>query len=524
MRLPTPLLQVALASLLCGVAAADDQRPFAIQVVDEATGRGVPLVELTTTNSLQFFTDSAGWVAVSEPGLMGREVFFLVKSHGYEHAADGFGYRGKRLKVEPGGEATIKLKRINIAERLYRVTGEGIYCESVKLGKEVPLEEPLMAGGVVGQDSNQAAAVGDRIYWFWGDTSQIKYPLGNFGTSGAWSVRPEGGGLQPSDGVNLNYFVNDEGFSRPMFQLKEKGLVWLDGVFVIDNPEGKPTIVGHYSRREGLAKQLGHGIASFNPEQGKFTPLVELPEEAPLFPQGHAFHVKEENGPGYVYFGNPYPQVRVKATWESVLNPGQYEALTPLAAGSTPKSEIIELQRDAEGNAACSWTRGAATISADDEHRLIEAGRLQKQTARWQTEDAETGKRVSLHGGSVRWNPFRKKWVMIATQLYGKASLLGEIWYAEAERPEGPWRKAIRIVTHDQYSFYNPVHHEFFDEEGGRRIYFEGTYTKEFSGAPQATPRYNYNQIMYRLDLADPRIVEAFGESSGQLSAVSDQH
>jgi hypothetical protein len=38
-------------------------------------------------------------------------------------------------------------------------------------------------------------------------------------------------------------------------------------------------------------------------------------------------------------------------------------------------------------------------------------------------------------------------------------------------------------------------------------IYFEGTYTQTFSGNPEATPRYDYNQIMYRLDLDDPRLV-----------------
>ncbi len=46
---------------------------------------------------------------------------------------------------------------------------------------------------------------------------------------------------------------------------------------------------------------------------------------------------------------------------------------------------------------------------------------------------------------------------------------------------------------------------------GGRLIYFEGTYTQTFSGNPVATPRYDYNQIMYRLDLADPRL-EAVGK------------
>jgi hypothetical protein len=38
-------------------------------------------------------------------------------------------------------------------------------------------------------------------------------------------------------------------------------------------------------------------------------------------------------------------------------------------------------------------------------------------------------------------------------------------------------------------------------------IFFEGTYTFTFSGSIEnATPRYDYNQIMYRLDLHDPRL------------------
>ena len=40
----------------------------------------------------------------------------------------------------------------------------------------------------------------------------------------------------------------------------------------------------------------------------------------------------------------------------------------------------------------------------------------------------------------------------------------------------------------------------------GRVIYFEGTYVNTFSGNPEKTPRYDYNQIMYKLDLADERL------------------
>ena len=110
-----------------------------------------------------------------------------------------------------------------------------------------------------------------------------------------------------------------------------------------------------------------------------------------------------------------------------------------------------------------------------------------------------------MHRGSVAWNAYRNKWIMIACQQ-GGTSMLGEIWYAESPELTGPWQHAKKIVTHDKYSFYNPVHHPFFDQEDGRLIYFEGTYTTTFSGNANPTPRYDYNQIMYRLDLADPRL------------------
>ena len=103
---------------------------------------------------------------------------------------------------------------------------------------------------------------------------------------------------------------------------------------------------------------------------------------------------------------------------------------------------------------------------------------------------------------------------MIVLETWG-TTLLGEIWYTEALTPLGPWSDAVKIVSHDNYSFYNPKQHPFFDQAGGRVIYFEGTYTHTFTNNPDQTPRYDYNQIMYRLDLADPRLgLEPVGEAS----------
>ena len=45
----------------------------------------------------------------------------------------------------------------------------------------------------------------------------------------------------------------------------------------------------------------------------------------------------------------------------------------------------------------------------------------------------------------------------------------------------------------------------------GVLVYFEGTYCNTFTSSP-ATQRYNYNQIMYRLDLDRPELRKVFGE------------
>ena len=95
---------------------------------------------------------------------------------------------------------------------------------------------------------------------------------------------------------------------------------------------------------------------------------------------------------------------------------------------------------------------------------------------------------------------------MVAVQSGGETSFLGDVWYAESRSLAGPWRRAIRIVSHRNYSFYNPRQHPYLREPTDRFIYFEGTYTSTFSRAKTKTPRYDYNQVMYRLDLGDSRL------------------
>lgn len=497
--------------LIIGTAVhvAADQ-PFAIQVVDEQSGRGVPLVELRTTPDQTYITDSNGYVAIDDPVLLNRKVFFHVKSHGYEHDKDAFGYRGQALQVEPGGEATIRIKRLNIAERLYRITGAGIYRDSVKLGKSVPIDEPLLNAKVCGQDTVMAAVKDDRIYWFWGDTDRLAYPLGQFNTSGATSKLPNSGGINPDRGINLTYFVDKSGFSRPMFKRENGVLIWVHGLFTLADKAGETRIVTHYSRRVSLAKQLSHGIAVFNEQTNQFETAVEFDPAEVLYPRGQAFRVTDsDNQEEYIYFASPYATVRVPARWDAVMDAAKYEAFTPLK----PRCREVQLQNLAQndqGKLVYEWKQNTAPVDPQKLMEWIHNGQLAEADNWFHTVDVETGKPIALHRGSIRWNEHRKRWIMIAHQTYGEPSFLGEVWYSEAKSPEGPFQKACRIATHDKYSFYNVTHHDFFDQDDGRLIYFEGTYTKMFSKTETATPWYDYNQIMYRLDLDDARLRSVF--------------
>ncbi|MFO1501096.1 MAG: hypothetical protein U1G07_22350 [Verrucomicrobiota bacterium] len=99
-------------------------------------------------------------------------------------------------------------------------------------------------------------------------------------------------------------------------------------------------------------------------------------------------------------------------------------------------------------------------------------------------------------------------------QAFGKPSAFGELWYAEAESPLGPWGKAVKVLSHENYTFYNPRLHPGLMKAASSILLFEGTYTDQFSGAKQPTARYDYNQVLYRLDLDDPALRGAFANSA----------
>ncbi len=481
---------------------------FAISVVDDQTGRGIPLVELRCVDQSLHVTDSHGLVAFEEPGLLNQSVYFHVQSHGYEFPADGFGYRGVKLQTTPGATAELRLRRINIAERLYRVTGAGIYRDTVRLGRAAPLQHPLLNAQVVGSDSVNTALFGGRLHWFWGDTNRASYPLGCFHVPGATSRLPADGGLAASLGVDLDYFTvadgsANDGFVADTARMPGDGPTWIDGLCVLRDSEQKERMFAKYVKVRKFLDVYQRGLVEFDPTRNRFEKVVEYDFQAPLYPLGHSFNTVEA-GQQYIYFGNPYPLIRVRATPEALRDPSQYESFTCLAPGT--RSEKPTFDRASDGTLRYAWKANTPPPTPREQAQWLKAKQLQAEEALLALRDIETGQPVMAHAGSVAYNDFRRRWVMITEQTEG-SSYLGEIWYAEADTPIGPWVYARKIVTHDKYSFYNPKHHPMFDEQQGRKIYFEGTYSTFFSGAPTPTPLYDYNQVMYSLDLADERLI-----------------
>jgi len=221
--------------------------------------------------------------------------------------------------------------------------------------------------------------------------------------------------------------------------------------------------VGSYMKIKPPMDAYEWGLAVWNDATGNFERLrvvwtnsAAAPKPPPV-PEGHPVFWKDESGKEWALFGNPLPTLRCPATFEAWQDPASWEVLKP-------------------------------------QENMPAAG---------------DGASIKPHSGSMAWNPWRKRWVTVFMQSFGKPSAFGELWYAEADSPTGPWGPAVKILTHENYTFYNPRLHPEFTPDGSPILVFEGTYSMQFSDNKQPTPRYDYNQILYRLDLDDPALASA---------------
>lgn len=440
--------------LLCSLCANAGE-PCRVEILEKGSRWPVPLVELRTVHQLRFISDNNGAIALDAPELMGQEVWFDVSSPGYEVPKDGFGYHGVRLKPESGKTLRVEVTRTSIAKRLGRVTGAGLFAESQKLGRELDWRE----SGIVGQDSVQNAVHRGKMFWVWGDTSVARYPLGVFDGTGATTGIAPLPSFEPPLRLALDYFRNDKGAPRAVAPLGGEGPTWITGFVSLPDRNGAPHLVASYMKIKPPLEAYRWGLCVWNDAAEKFESLRVVWNKSaemlkpPLLPEGHPAIWEDSAGKRWLLFGNPLPKFKCPATFEGWQDSTAWEELHP--------QEIIKTAE---------------------------------------------GVNVKPHSGSIALNSFRKRWVTVFMQGFGKPSAFGEIWYAEADAPTGPWGPCVKILSHDNYTFYNPRLHREFTPADSPILIFEGTYTKDFADRPHPTPRYDYNQVMYRLDLDDPKL------------------
>lgn len=464
-----------------------------IRVFDQKTQRGVPLVGVQLSTGTQY-SDSQGIVAYCNPDGMGTQTL-AFSSHGYTS-------KSVAVQVAAGGVAQVALERNNIAERLYRITGQGIYRDSLLLGMAIPIENGGLRSQVVGQDSVISAVYKNQIMWTWGDTDNVSYALGNFSSPAATSLLPTAGGLDAARGVDITYLGNPSGFVKSGVSGIEptSNPTWIGAMVAVPDKDGNERLFASFSKAASDMSSLKLGLIQFDDTAQAFKPVIE---DYPLsgdtsFPSGgQAFKFKEPGGE-YAYFKGG--KLRIPATAEAMVDRSTYEVYTPLVNGSTT-------QLDRVGDVLqYKWRKGALGLDKVDT-AISSAGVSAGQKLGDHMRNVVDAGGIGMVSTSITWNEYRGRFVMIGGQKYGSPSMLGEIWYAEADTPMGPWVDARKIVTHNDYTFYNPYTHPYLSKDKGKTIFFEGTYTKSFSSAPTPTPLYDYNQMMYRIDVDDANLI-----------------
>lgn len=430
--------------------------PFRIEVVEKGSGWPVPLVELRTTSEVRLLTDNAGLIAFDLPEFMGRETWLTVTSPNYEVPANGFGYRGFRCKPEPGGRYRLEVTRTGIAKRLGRLTGSGLFAESQKLGEHLDWKE----SGITGSDTAMITPYKEKLFWAWGDTNLPSQALGFFNAAGATSPLHPLASYQPPLAFVYDYFRRPDGQPRGVMDLKASGPVWVTACVSLPDNQAKEHLVCYYRVVDKSMASTEVGQAEWNDTAAVFRPTTVLYRKGdaadgiPTHSNGHHAFWQDAAGKRWLYVGEGLPKLRCPATYEG-------------------------------------WCDRNAWEKVDEPDTLPSAVGNEK---------------IAISTGSVAWNPWRKRWVTVFQQKFGKPSVFGEVWYAEGDSPSGPWGPAIKVLSHQNYTFYNVVVHPELTPADSPVLLFEGTYTAEFADHAAPTARYNYNQILYRLDLDDPAL------------------
>lgn len=475
--------------------------PMRIKVVDR-TGRPMPLsqVRVEPSGGATFFTDSRGIAAVRQPGFMGRTARAYASSFGHNYGAEF-------VEFSPGGSHTLRLQQSfddNVADRTYRLTGAGIYRSSWIFGETTPIDNPLMNADVLTQGRAASTVFRDELVWFFGSTGVSVEAGRRKRVTAATSRLPDQGGLNPEVGVNLNYVTDPSGSARNVAAGVLGETVTVKGLMV--TPTDPPQLFATFQRHSDAT--IRQGLLKWNESRKKFRQVKLFPEDTRVKLCPNVTRVRSD-GREWFYFACPLPLVRVPATPKAIKDISRYQTFTPVKAGASWDGKHTER---AEGN-RWEWKTGTPTADHPRERELRRNFWFPDRAGIHHLTDFQTGESFVAREGTVFWNEFRQKWIMITNEFVPRGPRKGNVYYAEADSPIGPWVYARKVASHrdtlkdpyrGNFSFQDVKQHPELTRDEGKTIFFSGLFKRTARG--QAVPRYNNNHLMYRLDLTDNRL------------------
>ncbi|NYE18378.1 DUF4185 domain-containing protein [Microbacterium immunditiarum] len=297
------------------------------------------------------------------------------------------------------------------------------------------------AAAVAGTDLGSMANLGDRTYFFFGDTFGERAPESTGGQGGIWrsNVSAWTTDDDPSDGIAFDGWApaDDLGWAQAL----------VEGEHDINDGDGEVTKIPTHGFAIGETLYISYMSVSYWGEPGTWD--ANHAGLAKSTDRGETWTALESpRWPGDSNFIQVAP-VRVEDGGTEYL---YFWAIPAGRFGGVQLMRVPATEQAVEDQAAYTYFAGT-----DDDGN-----------PRWVSdmEAAETVIEGTIGELSVMWSEYLDRWIMTSSDA-------GNAYIREGITPWGPWGDPIELVRASDYpGLYAPFMNPRYVDEGGRRIYF----------------------------------------------------
>ncbi|WP_372968136.1 DUF4185 domain-containing protein [Microbacterium sp.] len=295
------------------------------------------------------------------------------------------------------------------------------------------------AVSVAGTDLGSMTNVGDRTYFFFGDTFGERDPESIGGQGGFWrsNVAAWTTDDDPSDGIEFEGWVEDDiGLAGAL----------IEGEHDANGAEGEVTKIPTYGFAIGETIYVSYMSVRFWGEPGAWdanrAALIVSRDDGETWAP-----VEGVEWPGDSNF--------VQVATAEVADGGEdwiyFWSIPSGRFGGVQLMRVPATEEAVEDQSAYSYFAG-----------------VEGETPQWSSDmaDAETIVEGTIGELSVMWSTYLERWIM----TYSDA---GSAYIREGITPWGPWGEPIELVSGSEYEgLYSPYLNPRYVTEGGRRIHF----------------------------------------------------